>query len=78
MYNLKSTVNFHMRIFNGSVTAIDKIFIDISRNFTINPLINALSDQDAQLLILENVIAPIQEFTLCYVRNNNSLTIDDL
>ena len=67
-----------MRIFNGSVTAIDKIFIDLSRNFTINPLINALSDQDAQLLILENVIAPIQEFTFCYVRNINRFTIDAL
>jgi len=27
-YNLKSTVNFPMRIINGSNTAIDKMFID--------------------------------------------------
>jgi len=33
MYNPKSTVNFPMRIFNGSGTAIDNIFIDISRHF---------------------------------------------
>ena len=78
MYNIKSTVNFPMRIFNCSVTAIDKIVIDISRNFTINSLNNGLSDHKAQLVILENVIAPIQEFTFCYVRNINRFTIDAL
>ena len=77
IYNLKSTVNFSMRIFNGSSTAIDNIFIDLSRNFTINPLISGLSDHDVQLLISENIIAPIQEFTSCYVRNINSFTIDE-
>jgi exonuclease III len=50
MYSLKSTVNFPTRTFNGSSTVIDNIFIDLSRNFTINPLING---HDAQLLILE-------------------------
>jgi len=39
-----------MRILNGSSTATDNIFIDLSRNFTINPLINELSEHDAQLL----------------------------
>ena len=53
---------------------IDNIFIDLSRNFTINPLINGLSDHDAQLLKLED-IAPIHEFTSYYVRNINSSTI---
>jgi len=36
-----------------------------------------LSDHDAQLLKLESLIAPIQEFTSCYVRNLNSFTIDE-
>jgi|GEM_PF-3934846 len=62
-YNLESIVNFPTRIINGSSIVIDNIFIDLSRNFTINPLINELSDHDAQLLKLENIIAPIQEFT---------------
>jgi hypothetical protein len=31
-YNLYSTVNFPMRIFNGSNTAIDNIFINIFKN----------------------------------------------
>jgi hypothetical protein len=56
-----------MRIFNGSSTVTDNIFIDLSRNFNINPLTNGLSDHDAQLLKLENVITSTQEFTSCYV-----------
>jgi len=74
-YNVKSTVNFPMRIINGCSTAIDSIIIDLSRNFTINPLINGLSDHSGQLLKLENIIVPIQEFTSYYVRNINSSTI---
>ena len=55
----------------------DNIFIDLSRNFTVNPLINGLSDHDAQLLKLENIIASIQIFTPYYVRNINSFTTDE-
>jgi ABC-type phosphate transport system substrate-binding protein len=75
MYNLKSTVNFPARVSNGSGTAIDNIFIDLSGNITINNIINGLSDHKAQLLRLEN--APIQEFTSCYVRIINSYTTDE-
>jgi hypothetical protein len=74
-YNLKSTVNFPTRIINGSGAAIDNIFIDLSRNFTINPLINGLSDHDAQLLKLEKLIVPIRKSTSCYVRNINSSSL---
>jgi len=77
MYNLKSSVNFFTRIFNGSITAIDNIFNDLLRNFTVNSIINRLSDHDIQLLKVENVTAPIQGFTSCYVRNINSFTIDE-
>jgi hypothetical protein len=52
-----STVHFPTRITNISATSIDNIFIDGSRNYTIKPHINGLSDHDAQLLILENVVA---------------------
>jgi hypothetical protein len=75
LYNLKSTVNLPTRIVSGSSTAIDNIFSDLSRNFSINPLINGLSDHDAQLLKLEKIIVPIQESTSCYIRNINSSTI---
>jgi hypothetical protein len=44
---------------------------------TINPLINGLSDHDTQLIKLQNIIAPIQEFTSCYIRNISSFTIDE-
>jgi len=74
-YNFKSAVNFPTRIINGSSTAINNVFIDLSRNFTINPLINGLSDRDAQLLKIANIIAPMQEFTSCYVTNINISTI---
>jgi len=75
MDNLKSTINFPMRIVNGSSTVIDNIFIDLSRNFSINPLINGLSDHNVELLTLENVTALIQELTSCYVGNINSFTL---
>ena len=74
MDNLKSTVNFPTRIVNGSSTVIDNIFIDLSRNFSINPLINGLSDHNAEL-ILENITALIQELTSCYVGNIISFTL---
>jgi len=73
-YNLKSTVDFPTRITNGSSTVIDNIFIDLSRNCTINPLINGLSDHDVQLLKLEKINVPTQGSTCCYVRNINSST----
>jgi hypothetical protein len=57
--------------------AIDNIFIDLSRNFTKNSLINGLSDHDAQLVIANNVIIPVQEATSMYARNDNSYTIDE-
>jgi hypothetical protein len=66
-----------MRIFSCLSTTIGNIFLDLSLNFTINPLISGMSDHSAQLLILENVTALLQEFTSCYVRNINSFTIDE-
>jgi hypothetical protein len=77
MYNLKDRVSFPIRNFKGSSTVTDNIFIDLSQNFTINPLINGLSDHDIQLLKLENISTPIQEFASCYVRDINSFTVDE-
>jgi hypothetical protein len=56
-YNLSSTVNFPTRVQNGSVTAIDNIFIDISihDSYSIFPLCNGLSDHEAQLIVLGDV-----------------------
>jgi exonuclease III len=52
-YNLKGTVNFPNRVQGNSATAIDNIFIDITRldNYSIRAIINGLSDHDAQITI---------------------------
>jgi exonuclease III len=56
-YNLISTIGFPTRITNGSASAIDNIFIDISHigRYTACPVINGLSDHDAQVIRLENI-----------------------
>jgi hypothetical protein len=76
-YNLASIVNFPARTINGSSTAIDNFFIDSSRNYTIKPLINGMSDHDAQVLILKNVVVPTQELTSYFTRNFNDHSIND-
>jgi len=50
-YNLTSIINFLTRIQNTSAAAIDNIFIDVSQfeGYTITPIINGVSDHDAQL-----------------------------
>jgi hypothetical protein len=56
-FNLLSAVCFPTRILNGSVSAIDNIFVDFSRkrNYTISSLVNGLSDHDGQLIYMENI-----------------------
>jgi hypothetical protein len=53
-YNLMGIVEFPTRFGLNSQTAIDNVFIDISTigNYEFYPLINGLSDHDAQMLIL--------------------------
>jgi hypothetical protein len=50
-------VCFPTRILNGSVSAIDNIFVDFSRkgNYTISSLVNGLSDHDGQLIRMKNI-----------------------
>ena len=54
LYNLTSIFNFPTRVQNTSATAIDNIFIDISQfeSYSVTPILNGLSDYDAQLLII--------------------------
>jgi hypothetical protein len=56
-YNLISTVRFPTRSLNGSISAIDNIFIDKSHKgkYTLYPLINGLSDHHGQIIQLENI-----------------------
>jgi hypothetical protein len=56
---LINTVNFATRIQNDSRTAIDNIFVDNIRfsSTSTSPIINGLSDHDAQYLIINNIAA---------------------
>ena len=76
-YNLTSIVNFPTRIVNGSSTAIDNFFIDLSRKYTIKPLINGISDHDTQLLVMEKVMLPTQKLTSYFIRDFNDHSIHD-
>jgi hypothetical protein len=71
-YNLSHTVNFATRIQNESSTAIDNIFVDNSRlGSTITlPLINGLSDHDAQLLTINNIHATTKSLFKTENKNN--------
>ena len=56
-YNLFYTVNFATGLQNKSSTAKDNIFLDDNRlrSSITSPLINALSDHDAELLTIKNI-----------------------
>ena len=53
-YNLYRTIDFPTRIYNDSSSPVDKIFIDYTRlnYYQVFPLINRVSDSDAQIIIL--------------------------
>jgi endonuclease/exonuclease/phosphatase family metal-dependent hydrolase len=56
-YDLSTAVDFPTRITQNISTAIDNIFIDKTKNsdYTIEPIINGLSDHDVQELVLHNI-----------------------
>ena len=74
-YNLIGTIYFPTRIAKNSVTLMDSIFINNTRNYTIKTCINGLSDHDAQLITLNNVSLSITTIESTYVRNINENTI---
>jgi hypothetical protein len=55
--NLESVFSFPTRIQQKSATAIDNIFLDISkiRNYSTSPITNGLSDHDAQSITLHSI-----------------------
>jgi helix-turn-helix protein len=55
-YNLTSTVYFPTKTTNISVTLIDNIFINYTRNYNVNLCVNGLSDHDAQLITVNITI----------------------
>jgi hypothetical protein len=79
-FNLTSTVFFPTRVQNGVATAIDNIFIDVSKNvnYSIYPHINRLSDHDAQIIKLNNFSIQGQYNTTQIIRNFNEHSITNL
>jgi hypothetical protein len=67
------------RIQNNSVTAIDNIFINVSKfdDYIISPPVNGLSDNDAQLIAINDINLKILNNTPCYIRNINKHGIAD-
>jgi len=76
-YNLSTAVNFPTRITKNTSTAIDNIFIDKTKNsdYTVESIINGLSDHDAQELVLHNtkIINQKPQFTVKRLINNNTI-----
>jgi len=78
-FNLISTVHFLTRALNGAISAIDNIFMDITNKnkYSINPLINGLSDHDGQLIQLNNIRMNTQINDNRSTRNFNKSNIQD-
>lgn len=76
-YNLFSIVKFPTRICNNASTAIDNIFIEINKieNYEVYPLINGLSDHNAQIISLNVFQNKSHEHHPHFRRNINKYTI---
>ena len=75
-FNLFSTVTFPTRIFNNSYSLIDNIYIDTNRfNFSVYPLTNGLSDHDAQVINLSNILCSSPEQLSSYIRRTDNNTV---
>jgi len=78
-YNLISTVRFPTRSTNGTISAIDNVFIDVSHigKYTTCSFINGPSDHDAQVIKLENILTQNKLSETKITRNFNKYSIDD-
>jgi hypothetical protein len=78
-YNLTSVVNFPTRIQHNSATAIDNIFIDITKagNYSVSPITNGLSDHDAQIITFHSFNLRPPTKTCMLFRKINEQTIND-
>jgi hypothetical protein len=76
---LTSTVNFPTRTQGNSTTAIDNIFIDIAKrdSYSICPIINGLSDHDAQSITFNAINLKSHTIQFKVIRKVNKYTIKD-
>jgi hypothetical protein len=60
-----------IRIQNNSVTAIDDIFINVSKfdDYIFSPPVNRLSDHNVQLIMINDINLKILNNTPCHIRN---------
>jgi hypothetical protein len=75
MHNLIGTVTFPTRKINGSISAIDNIFLTRTKNYTIHPCINGLSDHNAQMMMIRNTVFKKQINNISTIRDINDQSI---
>ena len=76
-FNLYSTVKFPTRITNTSCTLIDNIYINAHKHaFTVLPHVNGLSNHDAQILTLSNILIPVSRSVHSATRKIDSTSIN--
>jgi hypothetical protein len=76
LFSLFSTVKFPTRTFNNSCSLIDNIYTNIHRHdFSVHPLINGLSDHDAQINTLSNIFISTPRHVFSYNRKVDSNSI---
>ena len=75
-FSLFSTVKFPTRTFNKSYTLIDNIYTDTNQfNYTVHPLINGLSDHDAQVINISNTFCSVPKHLFSFTRRIDNNTI---
>jgi exonuclease III len=74
-YNLTGTVTFPTRKTNVSTSAIDNIFIGRTKKYTMYPFTNGLSDHEAQILVIDNIVLPKHRNNIITKRDINDQSI---
>jgi hypothetical protein len=74
-YNLIGTVSFRTCKTNASISAIDSIFITRSKNCSISPHINGLSDHEAQIIVIENTAVTKQRISITTIEDISDQSI---
>ena len=70
-YNLTGTVSFPTRKSKASSTAIENIFKTRTKNYIINPHINGLSENEVQIIMIENTVLTNQTNKITTKRDIN-------
>jgi hypothetical protein len=84
-YNLSSIVQFPTRTYKNSISAIDNIYIDTTKidTYEVTPVINGLSDHDAQFLKIKINLNTLDnnkshQYQTNFRRNINKYSMEEL